>query len=307
MRRGSAPDFLALLQGAGVVWLCLLACASPVPSQNGSQVESRSVTDADTEDADPLFDDIFDDEFDDPPTGYPDSFERTNRGVFAFNQQVDRWLLDPLTRGYQFLFPKPARAAISRFFLNLSSTKVLANDLLQLEWQDAGVTTARLVVNTTVGLVGLFDVAQRWGLERHDSGFGQTLALAGTPSGPYLILPIFGPSTVRDGYGAVIDGFFQPTYYFLGPATLMIGPTEILIYSGTSGLSTRERHLAELKALEDSSIDFYAALRSAYYQNRVAAIWGRRDRHRTSEEPGRLSAADWQDEAASTDEAQSSP
>ncbi len=305
MRMRSAPSSPGLLLGAAIVLLLSLACASPVSSELGaegsSQVGSESGTPAATEDPDPLFDDFFDDEFDDWPVGYPDSLERSNRGVFAFNRQVDRWLLDPLTKGYQFIFAKPVRIAISNFFLNLSSPKVLANDLLQLEWQDAGVTSARLIVNTTVGIVGFFDVAQRWGLERHDSDFGQTLALAGTPSGPYLMLPVFGPATVRDGIGTVVDAFFQPAYYVLGPATLIIGPTEILLYTGTSGISTRERHLAELKALEDSSIDFYAALRSAYYQNRVGEIWGRRDQHRTSGEPGLVAAADGKDEGASTD------
>ncbi len=301
MRRRSAPSFPGLLQGAGIALLLSLACASPVSSQAGSLDGSESGTAIDSEDADRLFDDILDDEFDDGPLGYRDSLERSNRRVFAFNRQVDRWLLDPLTDGYRFLFPTPARIAISRFFLNLSSPKVLANDLLQLQWLDAGVTSARLVVNTTVGLVGFFDVAQRWGLERHESDFGQTLALAGTPSGPYLVLPVFGPATVRDGIGTVIDGFFQPTYYILGPANLIIGPTEILLYSGTSGLSTRERHLDELKALEDSSIDFYAALRSAYQQNRVDEIWGRRHQHRTSEEPGLVAATDGNDAGVSTE------
>jgi phospholipid-binding lipoprotein MlaA len=253
--------------------------------------------DESTEDIDSLYDDEYfgDDDFDESPVGYPDPAESTNRGVFAFNRQVDKWLLDPLTRAYQFVVPKPARHAISRVFLNLSSTKTLVNDLLQLQWLDAGVTTSRLVINTTIGLVGLFDVARTFGLEAHESDFGQTLALAGTPSGPYIVLPILGPANVRDGIGTVVDGFFQPTYYILGPADLLIGPAEILIYSGSSGLSTRERHFAELKALEDSSIDFYAALRSGYYQDRIMEIWGRRVGHRTTEEP-RLSFGDADDD-----------
>ena len=255
---------------------------------------------ASDEDFDPLFDD-FDEEFEDAPSGYPDPGESTNRGVFAFNRQVDRWILDPITKAYQFVFPKPVRNSISRFFLNLGSTKTLANDILQLEWTDAGVTTARLVINTTVGIAGFFDPAARMGLERHESDFGQTLALAGTPSGPYLMLPILGPSNVRDGFGIVVDGFFQPTFYVLGPADWFIGPTEVLIYSGTSGLSTRDRHFAELKALEDSSIDFYAAMRSGFYQDRVGAIWGRRDRHRTTEEPRRQTSSDDEKEGSGSD------
>jgi phospholipid-binding lipoprotein MlaA len=125
-------------------------------------------------------------------------------------------------------------------------------------------------------------------------------ALAGTPSGPYLVLPVLGPATLRDGIGTVVDGFFQPTYYILGPADLLIGPTEILLYSGSSGLSTRERYFAELKALEDSSIDFYAALRSGYYQDRIGEIWGRRVGHRTTEEP-ELSFGDDKDEGDEDD------
>lgn len=239
----------------------------------------------DAESLDPLFDDIFDEEFEDDPPGYADPIENTNRGVFAFNRQLDKWVLDPITHGYQFLVPKAARRAIYRAFVNLGSTKTLVNDFLQLEWKDAGVTGSRLVINTTVGIAGLFDVAETIGLEAHESDFGQTLALAGTPSGPYIVLPLLGPSTVRDGVGTVVDSFFQPTYYILGPADLIIGPTEILLYSGSSGISTRDRYYEELKALEDSSVDFYAAMRSGFYQDRVGAIWARRPGHRTSEEP----------------------
>ena len=234
---------------------------------------------------DPLFDDLFDEEFDEDPPGYPDPLEETNRGVFAFNRQVDRFILDPVTEAYRWVAPKPVRKALERMFTNLSSTKTLINDFLQLEWQDASVTGARLVINTTVGLIGLFDVAEKIGIEGHESDFGQTLALAGTPSGPYIQLPVLGPATLRDGIGTVIDGFFQPTYYIIGPSNLIFGPTEVLLYTGSSGISTRDRHYIELKSLEDSSIDFYAAMRSGYYQDRSAEIWSRREGHRTTEEP----------------------
>ena len=233
---------------------------------------------------DPLFDDFLDEEFDVEPAGYPDPLEESNRSVFAFNRQADKWVLDPVTEAYRWAVPRPARDAFARMFTNLGSTKTLVNDFLQLEWKDAAVTTGRLVVNTTVGVVGLFDVAQKMGLEAHESDFGQSLALAGTPSGPYLVLPILGPANARDGVGTVVDGFFQPTYYILGPSNLILGPTEILLYSGSSGISTRDRHYIELKSLEDSSVDFYAAMRSGYYQDRTFQIWDRRDGHRTSGE-----------------------
>lgn len=254
---------------------------------------------------DPLFDDDFDDAFGDEwsvgPSGYPDPAESSNRGVFAFNRQLDRWILDPVTEAYQWAVPKPAREAIARMFINLGSTKTLVNDFLQLEWRDAGVTGTRLVINSTLGVVGLFDVAEKMGLAGHESDFGQTLALAGTPSGPYILLPVLGPATVRDGFGTVVDGFFQPTYYILGPSNLLLGPTEILLYSGSSGLSTRERHFRELKALEDSSVDFYAAMRSGYYQRRIDEIWGRRKGHRTSEEPTYGSTSDSPEEPEGSD------
>ena len=269
--------------------LYLLQPLAPLPARAQAPPTAEEEPPAEEEPFDPLFadDDAFEADFAAGPSGYPDPFEPVNRGTFAFNRQVDRWILDPVTEAYRFLVPKLARNAISRFFLNLGSTKTVVNDFLQLEWRDSGVTTARLVVNSTVGLGGFFDVAEKIGLERHESDFGQTLALAGTPSGPYLVLPILGPATARDGVGVAIDGFFQPTFYILGPADLLFGPTDVFLYGGTSGLSTRDRHYAQLKALEDSSIDFYAAMRNGYYQDRVGSIWARRDDHRTSEEPGR--------------------
>lgn len=234
---------------------------------------------------DPLFDDLFDEDFDESPAQYPDPIESANRGIFAFNRQVDKWILDPVTKAYRYVVPKPVRVALSRAFINLGSTKTIVNDFLQLEWEDATVSTTRLVLNTTIGIAGLFDVAAKIGLNGHNSDFGQTLALSGVPSGPYLVIPVLGPATVRDGLGTVIDGFFQPTYYIIGPANLLIGPTEILLYTGTSGISTRDRHYLALKALEESSVDFYATLRSGYYQQRIEEIWGRRKDHLTTAEP----------------------
>ena len=114
---------------------------------------------------DPLFDDFFDEEFGEP-AGYPDPLEETNRGTFAFNRLIDRWILDPVTEGYRWLVPEPGRKAISRVFANLGAPKILVNDLLQLEWKDASVTSGRMLVNTTVGLVGLFDVAEKFKLPK---------------------------------------------------------------------------------------------------------------------------------------------
>jgi phospholipid-binding lipoprotein MlaA len=198
-----------------------------------------------------------------------DPIERVNRRTFGVNLVIDRFLLDPLTRAYAFVVPNPARRAVRRVLLNLESPAIFANDVLQLAPADAAVTLTRFAVNTTVGVVGLFDPAEKMGLDRHHTDFGQTLALYGVPSGPYVVLPLLGPTTVRDGSGYVVDFLFQPTTYVLPGVTLFIYAS---IHQGSAGLAAREAHAAQLHALQASSVDFYAALRSAYYQDRTAAI-----------------------------------
>jgi phospholipid-binding lipoprotein MlaA len=227
----------------------------------------------DDEKPDPLFDDDFDFDIEETRSGFPDPLERMNRGTLAFNGVVDRWVLDPITIAYRFILPEKVRRAITRALFNINSTQVLVNDIFQLEWTDAGITLSRLVINSTAGIGGLFDPAANMGLERHVSDFGQTLAISGAPSGMYFMLPLLGPTTVRDGVGLGVDAFFHPTFYLLGG-------TDVLLFSGSSGLTERARHFEELKALEESSVDFYAAMRSGYYQNRVSEIWSRREDRR---------------------------
>lgn len=212
-------------------------------------------------------------ELDDEVAGFPDPWETTNRKTLWLDQQLDTWIISPLVTSYQFLVPTPARHALHRFCLNLDTPAIVFNDLLQREWEDAGVTTGRFLVNTTVGLGGLFDPAVSLGLERHHADFGQTLALAGVDSGPYLIMPLFGPTTVRDASGSVVDFFLQPLLYVVPFAALFI-------YEGSSGLSVRETHDEGLDALRTSSVDYYAALHNAYSQTRMAEIWDRRAAHR---------------------------
>ena len=203
-----------------------------------------------------------------------DPIEPFNRRILRGNLLVDRFFVDPVTRGYAYVVPNPARRAVRRFLINLWSPAVFVNDVLQLAPVDATVTLTRLVVNTTVGLAGFFDPAERMGLEQHHTDFGQTLALYGVPSGPYVVLPVLGPTTVRDGSGYLVDFLFQPTTYVLPGITLFIYAS---IHQGSAGFTTREAHADQLHALEASSVDFYAALRSAYYQDRTAAIDARRE------------------------------
>jgi phospholipid-binding lipoprotein MlaA len=226
---------------------------------------------------------------------FPDPYEDLNRRIFAANQRMDRWVIDPVTRAYARVVPGAARTALRRFFLNLNSPSVIANDVLQREWRDAGVASGRTLVNTTVGVLGFGDpAASLLGLPRHHSDFGQTLALAGVGSGPYLFTPILGPTTVRDGVGVLVDFAFRPTTYLFGSVAFAdfvpgaAGLGDQLLYGtiqgGGTGFVAREQAAEQLRALEESSVDFYATLRSAYSQTRHAAIWSRREHHRAIRE-----------------------
>ncbi len=224
---------------------------------------------------DPLYDDF---EEGQQPDGFPDPLEKLNRATFGFNNQVDRWVMEPALRAYDFVVPSSARRAIRRAFVNLDAPVVFANDVLQIEPRDAGVTAMRFVVNSTVGIGGLFDPAQRYlGLAPHQSDFGQTLARIGVPSGPYLVLPLVGPTTARDGTGYLVDTFFRPTTYLLAPGVQYVYTPAT---EGGTGIATRDAHSEGLRVLRASSVDYYAALRNAYAQDRMARIWqGREQSH----------------------------
>jgi phospholipid-binding lipoprotein MlaA len=151
-----------------------------------------------------------------PPGSKPDPrdhFERFNRAVYKFNTALDHVILRPVARGYVKVTPRPVRTGISNFFGNLEYTKTIGNDVFQAHFTDFGSDIARLVVNTTVGVGGLFDPASRFGLEKHDRDFGQTLGKWGLPTGPYLMLPLLGPSDVRDAAGLVPDRFMSIDTY----------------------------------------------------------------------------------------------
>jgi len=249
------------------------AVAAPATPETapGGEPPPAPLAPSDDPSEDPLFGDSPDVEVIEPDV---DPWEPFNRAVFSVNRQLNRFVFFPIADGYQFVMPEPGQDAIHRAFLNINSTAVLANDLLQLRFKRAGVTGLRFVLNTTIGFVGLLDAAKHWGLERHHADFGQTLALMGVGSGPYLVMPILGPTTVRDGVGTIVDRAFMPLTYVLGP----ISPTTQLISNivmGTGmGFTTLEENEDDLRELEKASVDFYAALRSAYLQQRHAQIWG---------------------------------
>lgn len=208
-------------------------------------------------------DDWFLDEGPDPAER--DAIEGSNRAVFGFNEGFNSYVTDPITRGFEWLVPASGRRAIHRFFVNLDHPVIFVNDVLQLAPLDATKTASRFVINTTVGLLGFFDVATPIGIPGHDTDFGETLAVYGTPAGSYVVIPIIGPSTARDTFGEVVDALLHPAVWFFSPA-------QQVVYRTSSGISQYDIEKERLDALRSMSVDFYAAIRGAYLMDRDAKV-----------------------------------
>ena len=198
--------------------------------------------------------------------GVYDPIEPVNRAVFAFNMTLDRFILEPVARGYRFVTPEAARRSVANFLANLRSPVIFANDALQGERDRAGVTLGRFMINTTLGEAGLFDPATTLGYPRHDEDFGQTLGVWGMPAGPYLMLPLLGPSNGRDTTGRVGDYFMNPLNF------CCINQDERLGLFGVTAVSEREANIELLDDLRANSIDLYATIRTIYTQKRDADI-----------------------------------
>lgn len=198
-----------------------------------------------------------------------DPLEPLNRATFGFNETLGKIVLEPTAKGYRAVVPRPVRHSVSNALQNLKSPVILANDILQGEGKRAGDTFVRFLINSTLGLAGLFDVAKGMGIEGHREDFGQTLARWGVGEGPYLVLPLFGPSSPRDGIGRGVDIVSDPFFWIVRSSD-----EDYLNYvrTGVEGIDDLERNLDELDALEKSSIDFYAALRTRYRENRSGEI-----------------------------------
>ena len=195
-----------------------------------------------------------------------DRFERFNRSIYAFNTKADHLILRPVARGYVKVTPAPVRNSVHNFLENLVYTKTIINDFLEGKWRDGGTDTARLLLNTTVGIGGLFDPASKAGLDRHHTDFGETLGIWGVHSGPYLMLPILGPSTVRDAIGLLPDEYSALPAY--------IRPVWIPYAIGAmQGIDIRVGLLDEDKLL-DSAYDPYAFVRNVWLQRREFLIHG---------------------------------
>lgn len=212
-----------------------------------------------------------------------DPFEDFNRAVFAFNEALDAVILLPLAKIYRAIFPKPIRDTFRNFMRNLNAPFILANDILQGEGERAGRTLSRFLVNTTLGVGGLFDAAAGMGLPYHDEDFGQTLGVWGMEEGAYIVLPILGPSTVRDGLGKVGDAFLNPLNY-VGAS----GDDAEKILFGHRGdladilfgvrllevVDVRERLIEPIELLKKDplALDYYTLIRSVFLQRRNKEI-----------------------------------
>jgi phospholipid-binding lipoprotein MlaA len=194
-----------------------------------------------------------------------DPIESINRKIFWFNDNLDVYVLEPVAKGWHWVLPDRVETSVTNFFYNLRFPIHTLNDLLQGKFKDAGIDVGRFLVNTTVGVAGFFDPATGWGLPLHWEDFGQTLGWWGVGPGPYVVLPILGPSDLRDGGGLIVDSaasvtpFFVDTYILLGARAVEI-------------VNTRALYLEEVRKAKESAFDYYVFVRNAYLQRRLGYI-----------------------------------
>jgi phospholipid-binding lipoprotein MlaA len=217
---------------------------------------------------------------------FNDPYEDTNRQIFRFNQAVDRSVLVPAAEAYRTVLPPPVRQSVHDFLQNLNNPLIFAHDVLQARPDLAANTLGRFVMNSTLGVGGMFDVASRAGIPYHPNDLGITLAHWGFGEGPYLMLPVLGPSNVRDTVGLIGDSVADPGDIVASQHHLLWAS---IARSATSGIDERSRNIESLADIEKTSLDYYATIRSLYHQRREAQI-----RHEQSNlpNPGPLGGSD---------------
>jgi phospholipid-binding lipoprotein MlaA len=196
-----------------------------------------------------------------------DPFESYNRTMFTINDKVDQYALKPVAKGYVWAVPEPVRNSVTNFFSNIGDVYIAANNLLQLKIADGVSDIMRVAINTVFGVGGLFDVATIAKLPKHAGDFGLTLGHYGVPSGPYLVLPLLGPSTVRDTSGLVVD-------YFGNPLTYVQPDSVSWALYGVNLVNVRANLLGATDVLADAALDKYSFVRNAYLQRRQFLISG---------------------------------
>ena len=208
------------------------------------------------------------------PEAVKDCFENFNRGVFAFNQLLDNTIFEPVAKGYRYI-PSPIRTGSGNALNNLSNLLTVPNNLLQGDVKKAAKNSFRFIINSTVGILGIFDPAAKLGFEKSEKeDYGQTLGTWGMGPGCYLVLPVFGPSTVRDSLGTAANFMGGDPWYNLTVAndTNYFNESDYYGTRITSGIDYRAKNIDSFENLEKNSIDFYASIRSLYLQDRQHKI-----------------------------------
>ncbi len=234
------------------------AAAGNSETGDASETEEVAVADVDV--------DIDMEEEEEPPSADP--FEKRNRKRFKRNRRIENCCVDPLAGAYLNHMPTSLQTGFRKVRHNLGEPLNLVNQFFQLRLVDATVSTTRFCVNTTVGLLGFYDPATRMGLKRVNSDTGETLYRYGVPKGPYLVLPLVGPSTVRDGFGTFVDFFLRPDTYLLTPAGQVL-------FVGGEGVVRKSEVMKQLEIMRRNSLDEYAMIRSAYLMDRMTWLRGR--------------------------------
>jgi phospholipid-binding lipoprotein MlaA len=210
-----------------------------------------------------------DDEMGEFDAGPNDPIESVNRAIFGFNLFLDDWVLVPTAKAYRTVLPEFARDRVQSFMRNLRSPLIFANDVLQGEPTRATQTLGRFMTNTIAGVGGLFDVAGHYGVPYHSEDFGQTLAVWGVPEGPYLMLPLLGPSNPRDAAGVGTEFFADPLNIYLSNIDYDYIP---YVRTAIQTVDARSRNIETLDKIRSTSLDYYATIRSLYRQRRAAEI-----------------------------------
>lgn len=214
-----------------------------------------------------------------------DPWEPLNTKVFELNRQLDRWILKPVAKGYDFIMPNPVQVGVSNFFYNTRFVPRFVNNVLQGKVRGAGIEAGRFLVNTTVGVAGFIDWASDMDLKTPEEDLGQTLGFYGVKPGPYIVIPLYPPFTVRDFVGYVGDIFLNPIYWLALPI-IEIGDipsaiphynrttTSLILFSAkvTDVVNDRSLNLEKYQGVEESTVDLYSAVRNAYLQKRAKAI-----------------------------------
>lgn len=195
-----------------------------------------------------------------------DPLETINRGVFQFNEKADEYVLEPVAKGYQFVTPNVVDRGISNFFSNLDDVVVFVNDILQLKLNQAISDGGRVLVNSTVGVLGFADMATDMGMPKNNEDFGQTLGVYGVGAGPYIVLPILGPSNLRDALGLFADSFVDPIQQIDDSDAMW---SAIVL----KGVDARADVISTKKVVDQASLDSYNFIRSGYLQRREYLIY----------------------------------